>query len=524
MKTLIKKLLYCQIMIIVLAGCSKSFLDRPPLSQISADNFYQSSNDLRLATAALYAGTPWGEWNYSCYLPIGDVLSGNMSVGYWRDAVQLNTFAITGANEIMVANWRAFYKVVAHCNVTIKAIEEKTPDSVPLLNKNAAIAEARFIRGFIYYNLAVLWGAVPIIEDNSKLVVTPLVNRVKTEHVYQFAINDLRFAAEHLPVTDVAGRVTTWSAQGMLAKAYLTIAGLNQNGSRNTALLDSAKKYAGNVCKNSGLALLPNYANLFKAQFNDNPESLFALQWAPGGGWLEGNMLQIYSSGGTEISPNGTAGWFAIGPTVDMFRLYTLKDSIRRKATFMLKGDHYPELNAAGGGFTFTGDNALKKHIIGTNKDNNAPTMNLFSSIEHNALLRLADVYLIYAESILGNNTNTTDGEALLYFNKVRERAGLAPATKVNADSLMIERRIELAGEGHYWTDLVRLSYYNSTKAISILVGEKRVPFSYTDGVITEKDPWGPITPPTVNTFTFPLPSSEITANPKLLEAPVSYY
>ena len=44
---------------IVITGCSKSFLDRPPLSQISADNFYQTSNDLRLATAALYAGTPW---------------------------------------------------------------------------------------------------------------------------------------------------------------------------------------------------------------------------------------------------------------------------------------------------------------------------------------------------------------------------------------------------------------------------------------------------------------------------------
>src|SRR5690606_39124497 len=107
-------------------------------------------------------------------------------------------------------------------------------------------------------------------------------------------------------------------------------------------------------------------------------------------------------------------------PTIDLYELYAPADSIRRKATFMLKGDYYPELNAAGGGFTYTGDAGLKKHIIGTSVDNGAPTMNITSSIEHNALLRLADVYLIYVEAILGNNSSTADGDALIYFNKVR--------------------------------------------------------------------------------------------------------
>src|ERR1044072_3318936 len=116
---------------IVITGCSKSFLDRPPLSQISADNFYQTPNDLRLATAALYAGTPWGDWNYTCYLPVGDVLSGNMAVGYWGDAVQLNTFTITGLNGIMISNWKGMYNVIAHCNVTINAITQKAPNTIP---------------------------------------------------------------------------------------------------------------------------------------------------------------------------------------------------------------------------------------------------------------------------------------------------------------------------------------------------------------------------------------------------------
>lgn len=510
----------------LMAGCSDSFLDRPPLSQISADNFYQTSSDLRLATAALYGGKPWAEWNYNCYLPIGEVLSGNMALNYWGDAVQLHTFSVSGSNEIMIANWKAMYKIIAHCNVTIKAIQEKAPVSIPEKERNGAIAEAKFLRAFAYYNLALLWRDVPIIEDNTKLINSPLVYRNEVDDVYRFVVNDLLYAARNLPAKDAAGRVTTWSAQGMLGKVYLTWAGLDAkgNGPRNQALLDSAKLHSGNVCKQSGLSLLPNYADIFKTQFNDNPESLFALQWAAGAGWLEGNMLQIYSPGGAEISAAGQAGWYAISPTYDLYKQYAGADSIRRKATFMLKGDYYPELNAAGGGYKFNGNTGLKKHIIGTRIDNSAPTMTLTSSTEHNALLRLAEVYLIYAEALMGNNTSTTNVDALLYFNKVRARAGLAPVASLDVDALLKERRVELAAEGHFWEDLVRLSYYNEPKAIKTLNQQERILFTYDDkGVVTKGDALGSITPANTTTFKFPIPSPEVTANPKLLEAPVPY-
>jgi starch-binding outer membrane protein, SusD/RagB family len=508
-----------------LASCGDDFLDRPPLSQISAENFYQTTGDLRLATAALYGGSPWGDWNYNCYLPVGEVLSGNMAVGWWGDAVQLNTFAVTGLNSIMISNWKSMYNIVAHCNVTINAIEQKAPVSIPESDKNAAIAEAKFIRGFAYFNLVLHWGAVPIIEDNSRLILSPMVRRNEINDVYQFVVNDLTFAAKYLPASDSKGRVTTWSAQGLLSKVYLTWAGYNpqSSGLRNQARLDSAKVYAGNVCKNSGLVLMDDYADLFKTENNDNPESLFALQWAPGVPWLDGNMLQIYSPGGVAISANGQAGWFLIQPTIDLYEAYSPRDTVRRKATFMLRGDYYPELNAAGGGFTFAGDAGLKKHIIGTNVDNNAPTMDLVSSIEHNSLLRLADVYLVYAEAILGNNASTGDGDALFYFNQVRQRAGLDPVTILDEDALFRERRIELAAESHFWNDLVRLSYYNPQKAIGILNNSQRVTFTYDDGTATPNNPYGEITPATINTFTFPLPSSEITANPSLAEPPVPY-
>lgn len=525
---LVNKILLLVIVPAFFASCNKSFLDRPSESQISSNNFYQTTTDLRLATASLYGGAPWGSWNYSAYLQLGDILSGNLYYSWFGDYIQLSTRTITAQNSVLQGEWSGLYNVVAQCNTTISGINQYASASIASKDKNAAIGEARFIRAMAYFHLAMNFGAIPIIEDNTKLISNPLIKRNILTDVYKFIATDLTYAAQNLPVTDVAGRVTTWSAQGLLGKVYLTMAGLGQSGgTRKQAYLDSAIKYAGNVCKNSGLSLLPNYANLFKVQYNDNPEALFSLQWAPGVGWNLGNQLQHYSPS-NDIMPQQTGAWTPLAPTWGLYKLYSAKDTVRRKATFMLPGDFYPELNAAGGGFTAKG-NAMKKHIIGTEKDNNSPTMDQNSSIEHNALFRLADVYLVYAEALLGNNAATSNADALTYFNHVRTRAGIDPVAVINIDSILKERRIEFALEGQYWFDLVRLSYYNPQKAVDMLNSQQNITFSYSAGVATPTpagSAGGPISivPATISNFTLQLPASDLTSDPSLAEPPVPYY
>ncbi|MFI0430243.1 RagB/SusD family nutrient uptake outer membrane protein [Mariniflexile sp. HMF6888] len=507
-------------------SCQDDFLDRPSQSEISTENFYKTKEELRLATAGLYGGRIWAQWNNQAYIPLGDILSGNLILQYQgADLVQLNTFTLSGSNGRLITGWKGLYIVIAHCNTTINAIIEKTPATVSETDKNAAIAEAKFIRAMAYYHLALLWKEVPIIEDNIKLISSPLVNRNIAADVYRFIAEDLIFAAENLPVTDEPGRVTTWSAKGLLSKVYLTVAGLGQSGgARNQEYLDLAKNYAKDVIENSGLDLFPSYADFFKTQFNDNPESLFALQWSATTGWMEGNQLLTYSPS-NDINPQKSSAWGSPGVSYDLYLDYTEQDSIRRKTNFMLPGDHYAELNAAGGGYTADSP-GMKKHIIGNEVDNNTPGMTALGSIQHNSLLRLADVYLIYAEAILGNNTSTTDADALFYFNRVRERAGVDPLTELNIDVILKERRIELACEGHYWYDLVRLSYYDPVKAVNLLSNQQRVLFDYDSatGVATPKDPIGIINPATLATFTLDLPASEVIANPKLSEPAVPYY
>lgn len=303
------------------------------------------------------------------------------------------------------------------------------------------------------------------------------------------------------------------------------MAGVGKSGMRDQALLDSAKKYAGNVCKNSGLTLFSNYYNLFKPQFNDSPESLFALQWQAGTGYANGNAWQTYSPSG-DINPGKNGAWIPFSPNYELYQLYSEKDSIRLKASMFLTGVHYPELNAAGGGFTATMV-AMKKHIIGNEKDNNAPTMDFWSSPEHNSVLRLADVYLIYAEAILGNDASTSNGEALTYFNAVRERAGVDHVTSLDFNTILKERRVELVFEGQYWIDLVRYSYYNPQGAVNNLNNQKRGTFTYDKATKTAKRDTtfvAPALPATISSFTLPIPASEMTADPKLAQPPVPYY
>ncbi|MEO6978902.1 MAG: RagB/SusD family nutrient uptake outer membrane protein, partial [Mucilaginibacter sp.] len=237
-----------------------------------------------------------------------------------------------------------------------------------------------------------------------------------------------------------------------------------------------------------------------------------------------------YFSPTSDVLPNKTGGWEGLQPTWDLYKMYSAKDTVRRKATIMLTGDHYPELNQAGGGY-IAGGVGMKKHVIGNQTDNNAPTMDTWSSVEHVMILRLADVYLVYAEAILGNNATTSDGDALLYFNAVRNRAGVDPVTVLDPVTLRIERRVELAFEGQYWIDLVRYSYYDPANAVKFINNQdatySRESFSYDPKtrIATRDTTHLPSTlPATISSFTLPIPASELVTDPKLTQTPVPYY
>jgi hypothetical protein len=525
-------------------ACKEEFLDRPPQDTVVDANFYRTPEQVLAGTAPLY-NIVWFAYNDKASHGLGDARGGVLfSPSYQVDNVRMNTTGVTGENG---SSWRSFYNVVGQSNTLISNINKYSGTAVPEAVKQQAIGEARFMRGLAYSYLVQNWGPVPIITNNTTLLQDTSIARNTVESVWEFIIRDMRFATENLPtVATQRGRLNKWAAEGMLAKMYLTRAGIS--GTRNQSDLDSAAYFAKRVIDNSGASLLPNYEDLFLMKNNNNPESLFALQWSYNGTWGSQNSVQAFLAYSSSIT--GFAdGWGGdIGASKYILDKYEPTDK-RRKATFMLPGDHYSYIHQqvndpANPGKTLVKEldvplNTVngqkyntrawvKKYVVGRPEDNDGRVLQQRTEI-NTYMLRLADVYLIYAEAVLGNNASTSDALALQYFNAVRARAGLQPKNPITWDDLYNDRLLEFAMEGQAWYDLVRLHYYNPQKAFSILNSQDRgsyriVPNSETNATswtITSDTP--AFYPVNEGNFYLPYPATELSRAPNLRKPPVPY-
>lgn len=535
MKTL-NKIIYALVIagFVSLTGCDKSFLDVTPNDRITLDNFFQSEADLQASTAGLY-NKVWFDFNDKFYYGLGDGRSNNLFAPYSDYIYPFTDLTETSLTGPLVSAWGSFYNVIGQSNNTINNIK-KNAKNVTDAQKNAAIAEARFMRGTAYWYLASLWGNAIIIEDNSLLVNNPVVNTNPRNDVFEFAIRDLEFAAKYLPVTaNQAGRLTKWSAFGMLSRVYLSYSGISANpnsGLRNETYLDLAKKAAKKVCDESGLKLLDKYADLFKIENNNNSESLFSLQWVPNGDFGVNNTQQAYFACSSDITGDDAAWGYYTMASFDMMSEYEVPDSLRRKATFMADGDVYPEISKAAGGYKYTKSTDrcnVKKGVVGSTKDTNGKSTRMNSAL-NTYMLRLAEVYLIYAEAVLGNNASTTDATALTYFNRIRTRAGVPTKSSISYADIRHERRVELAMEGQYWYDMVRRSYYKQQEVLDMINLQDRAhngmyTFDRATGLTVKKESTSTraVNPATADRLLLPYPESELVQNPLLKEAPVAY-
>ncbi|MGZ3851445.1 MAG: RagB/SusD family nutrient uptake outer membrane protein [Flavisolibacter sp.] len=543
-------------------SCKKSFLDKPPLSSITDANFYKTDAQVMAGTAPLYS-TVWFDWNDVASYQLGDFRGGS-AYDAWYDNAN-SRFNTTPDNQHNQSSWRAFFNVVAQSNIAIININRYAGAGVSEQAKKTAIAEARFMRAVAYRYLVLNWGPVPIIENNLEHLNDTTVHRNTVTSVWRYITREMRAAAADLPATSSQpGRLTKWSAEGMLARFYLTRAGVESSGgTRKQEFLDSAKYFAADVINNSGRKLLDNYEDLFRwnekagYHYDNNSESLFELQWIFSDAWGVSNSTpeQIAYSG--EIAYSGWGG--SKGATYWMLSLYdglkpygtdTLKGrttDTRLHATFMLPGFSYPDMTKKSDKtpfvFPMSGTDAnfasLKKYVIGGPDDLGAN-----ASSQHypnnTYMLRLAEMYLIYAEAAIGNSGSTTDATAVAYFNKVHQRAGLSAWTvsgtnangPLTLDAVLTERFKEFAMESSTWYDIVSLHYWNPTKALNLLNSQDRGLFVAKADNMNNPTEWTIIktswfTPRTVvaneGNFVIPLPAIELSQAPWLNAPPVDY-
>lgn len=518
---------------VVSQSCNKEFLNRPPEDTLIADVFYKTAEEVRAGTAPLY-NIVWFDYNDKAALSFGDARGGNMIS---NDRDQFYRFAVpaTDPNTLLPA-YKSFYKIIAQSNQTIRNISLNAT-AVAEDVKRASIGECRFMRAMGYYFLVSNWGAVPIIYDNVKQMGDPNVMRNTPESIWELIIKDLRYAADNLPPAPFAeGRLTKYSAEGMLARMYLTRAGVGSAGTRRKSDLDSAKYYAADVVHNSPNVLEGNYYDLFRGENHNssknNKESLFSIQWMPiKDPWGINNSFQAYMARNGDITGSWDGWGAAHGASANLIKYYldNPADSIRRKATFMFDSDFYPEIRKDLGGYRFTATDVAntKKYIIGSVKDNGGKGSEMCAYI-NTYMLRLAEVYLIYAESILGDAASTSDAEALKYYNAVRKRAGMPEKTTITFDDIFLEKRIETVFEGIYWYELMRLYYFNPTKAKATINDQDKGSYTLTYNTGSNPRTWKAVYntmkyPVTDATIYLPIPEAEMVKAPNLAKPPVPF-
>jgi hypothetical protein len=506
-------------------ACKKSFIERPSLNGPTLETYYTTADQVNTATGLLY-GAAWSPFMDRAFLSIGDIMGGNGISNTTGDYAPYLNFTVSNTDAQVLKSWQAFYKSAGVSTILIQSFQNQKAKASNTAYLDLGIAESKFIRAVAYFYLTRVFKDVPIVTDPVKLASSTdlSVPRYLQSDVLKFVIQDLKDAAAGLPETPYAlGRITKFSAMGMMSKVYLYM--------KDYA---NAKTMAQAVISSGKYDLYPNYYTLFSTdKSNNNIESLFAFKWITGGDYAVGNHLQTNIGPAPLLNPVGAGGYSSVIPSINLLKAFEAGD-LRRKA-IMEQGftrtdwtnSNFPK------GFIYdtltTGastDNALKiknatrsnsaKYVTGTgsNGDNVISQANDIDTY----ILRYADILLIYAEAVLGGNSSTNDASALAAFNKVRTRAGLVPLPVITEDLILHERMIEFNFEGDYFFDIQRQGF---TKAKQILSAQERGRYT-GNGTIQHSD----VSAQFVNEsqLFLPIPASEITLNPLLVQPAVPYY
>ena len=502
------KLLYIGAMVVAgltFSSCSDDFLDQTNSHQLSQDAFFDSDEAVEKNIWPLYSYV-WFDFNDKFYYGMGDGRANNITAQYSNYIYPYTNFTETSLSQGLSEAWAALYSVVDQSDNAVINIQTKSSSNVSQTAKEQCTAEARFMRGVAYWYIGSLWGCGVIYENPTQHVNNYVIPANPRTDVIEYAIRDLEYAAKYLPASQTgAGRVTKYSAYGMLSRVDLTMAGLTtecqyngsnvqtnfNSGQRNPYYLDLAKKAAAKVINESGAKLLDDYAALFNYNtINTNSESLFQLQFMPGTGvGGAGQSMSRFLAWSTMVADQNAWGG-ATYCSYDLFEEFSnyedntlgtvIDDKVRRHNSVASYGESYPELSPDPSdpyvyGVTENPGNQganIKKYVIGTKKVNGFSEPN--NSGINTYMLRLAEVYLNYVDATMGNSDQTNDPTALRYFNLIRKRAKVPTKNVVTYEDLRHEFRMEFAFEGLYWFQLLRRSYSHQQEVVNYLNNQNR--------------------------------------------------
>lgn len=471
--------------LIFIPSCTEDDLDTTVYGGWEDKEFYSTMDEMRQALTICYYHLKysWNELN-ATLLFVNDVGSDDCDKGgadlrdnmEWTD---IETFNIKTDNGKIEAFWKVAYLTIYQVNVLLENIDRYRGDHPEISEKDAVLLtqyenEARWIRGVYYFQLAYLWGDVPVYLKPEKLrdVIKP---RVPVDSVWQVAINDFT-AATKLPkrseyIAEDLGRVTSGAAYAMLGRTHWFRRDFEKAKSSLSVLVEGEQK--------GEYELDPDYATQWLNHNSNAKESIFEIQYKTNGkSWDKSTGWN-----GVWFIPNCDGGYGFHVPTQQLLNDFDIEDP-RITWTFIKQGDKFEGNSHTIAQSSYPNRYFDRKHFVPISETLNAASPVYTQDLKvTNYIIRYADVLLMYAECNLEAG-NLPD--ARKYLNKVRERARNSspkdpkrtiqktiPATKptslpdiVSSDvqevrlAIWRERRCELACEGLRRMDLVQQQRY----------------------------------------------------------------
>ena len=478
----------------LLASCN--FLDKPPLTTLTPNNFFQSATDAEASLTATYdalqgTGAYGQDLNVMGEMPSDDCTSTN------GDVNALDKIIWTATTSQVNNVYQQAYIGVNRANIVLKYVPAVGMDTV---RRRQILGEARFIRALCYFNLVRAYGGVPLrtapVESGAPADVN--LGRASSEEVYAQVVADLTSAGRQLPASN-PNRAARNAAYALLARVQLT--------QRNWPAAQAA---AQQVIASGTAALNGSFNALYPAE-GKGSESLFEIQYA--GNADGGNILPdllLPSPLATYSFPKfniPSPGLLASMDTVND-RRWAYAGPVTAASGRLVGRSHVSYIDGKpgrGGNNNDAGPFVFKWRSLG----------NGFNSVDNTYVLRYAEVLLAYAEA--ANEQSGPTADALAKLNLVRQRAGLPALTPADPaaankqalrDELDRQRRLEMAFEGERWFDLLR--YARHTQAD----GAARHAVTALDIIQQQRGSAD------ANYLLFPIPLTELNTNPLITQNP----
>jgi hypothetical protein len=426
----------------------------------------------------------------------------------WNDAgvQELNTQLWGSNNQFLGAMYGRVYFQVGLVNEFLRQTSDAVLASRGVSGDLLAQikryrAEARFLRALSYWHGIDLFGDIPLVTEEFALGLTPPKQSTRAE-IFNYVVGELTAIRNDLPAARAGGyaRADQGAVAMLLAKLYL-----NAQVYTGQARYADARTELEKVTAASYL-LDPSYQHLFLADNNTSSELIFAIPY-------DGARTQSY--GGTTFlthasvggSMNATnfgldGGWYGLRARPEFVALFpNATGSVdRRSGILWTDGQTVAMTNLTD---FATGLPAPKYRNV--TSDGKAGSNTGFADVDY-PMFRLGDAYLMYAEAVLRGGGGTR-AQALAYVNALRGRAygntsGNITDAQLTLDFLRDERARELFWEGHRRTDLIRFDRFTTNGV-----------WAWKGNVAAGK---------TTEAFRnlYPLPATELSANPNLKQNP----